>query len=236
MSWQGSWAGQWVGEYDGSQSPADPNSLTGSALLTVSAVGLLIAVGHLEGTATLAIQADGTIERATPTNELAGAANLVVSAFANLTAVGFIEGTASISLSAYEYVEPTVAPEPYRSTGSGSGSSDGGRGYVYKDHQWVRLLPVRITRTRANDPIVTVGSTQRLTPAASRATSNALTTHVSTSSTLTAAHLAQRTYNPSVATSAHVTLTTSTLAAKTNMTSSDYLEFDELLAALEFTS
>jgi len=95
------------------------------------------------------------------------------------------------------------------------------------------VMPVRITRTRTNDPIVTVGSTQRLTPAASQATSNTLITHASTSSTLTAAHLAQHTHNPSVAASAHVALTTSTLAAKTNETGSDYLEFDELLAVLD---
>lgn len=138
-----------------------------------------------------------------------------------------------------QVVEPPVVepvPQVQQSAGSGSGSSDGGRGYVYKDHQWVRLLPVRITRTRTNDPIVTVGSTQRLTPAASQVTSNTLATQASTSSTLTAAHLAQRTHSPSVAASAHVTLTTSTLAAKTNKTGSDYLEFDELLAVLEFTS
>ena len=139
-----------------------------------------------------------------------------------------------------QVVEPPVVepvPQVQQSGASGLGSpSDGGRGYVYKDHQWVRLLPVRITRTRTNDPVVTVGSTQRLPVAQSQSTAHNLTTASSAGVTLRPSSSVQNTYDPRVANSAHTALTPALLTATTHATKDDYIEFDEILALLELTS
>ncbi len=139
-----------------------------------------------------------------------------------------------------QVVEPPVVepvPQVQQSGASGLGSpSDGGRGYVYKDHQWVRLLPVRITRTRTNDPVVTVGATQRLPVAQSQSTAHNLTTASSASVTLKPSFATQNTNAPYVANSVHTSLTTARLTATTHATKDDYIEFDEILALLELTS
>lgn len=83
---QGQWLGQWQGDWYGdSLGPVDPNALSGTAILTVSAVGLLLATGDIQGAAGVSVMASGQLQAI---GAILGTSDLRIDANGTLTGSG----------------------------------------------------------------------------------------------------------------------------------------------------
>ena len=235
MSWQGQWLGQWQGGWDGALTPAPEGSLTGAAAAVISAYGTVKGIGHLSGVASVSLLASGTLGEAEPQGDVTGSADLVIAGTGTVTAIGHLSGTATLSAAATEYVEPPVvepAPQAHRSAASGGGDG-AGRGWVYKDHAWVRLTKTARVWTRTHDFTVDVSTSSDLRGGAVLSRTATLQSSTSASSTLNPTLVRSASPPPKTAASNFETLTKATALSSSKQPTCETLELAELLAVLD---
>ena len=127
-------------------------------------------------------------------------------------------------------VEPT--PQVQQSAASGGGG-DVGRGWVYKDHAWVRLTKTARVGTRTHDFTVDVSTSSDLRGGAALSRTATLQSSTSASSTLNSTLVRSASQPPKTAVSNFETLTKATALSSSKQPTCETLELAELLAVLD---
>ena len=128
---------------------------------------------------------------------------------------------------------PVLQPTQQVQAGSGGASSDAGRGWVYKDHAWVRLTKTAKVGGKSRDLETTTATAATLKPAALKSTVGMLVNGVSCANTLEVSSSTStvRTITPDARLG--VTLTKSAACLQYRPTTTHSLDLDELMVALK---
>ena len=127
-------------------------------------------------------------------------------------------------------VEPVQQVQKSAASGGGDG---GGRGWVYKDHAWVRLTKVARVGTRTHDFTVDVSTSSDLRGSLLTSRAEALTTGTSAATLLNTTRAHSTSQVPQTAVTGFETLRTATTRASVKSPTCETLELAELLAALD---
>ena len=128
---------------------------------------------------------------------------------------------------------PVVEPVQQVQAGGGSSSEGGGRGWVYKDHTWVKLTKTAKVGGKTRYLEATTSTSTALTPAVLNSTAGTLVNGVSCIHALEVASATSMTREITPSANTGVTLTKTAACLQYRPTTTYSLDLDELVVALK---